>query len=243
MHDEDCAIGLRVKNIAGESWECYGDKRALDKEAVENLKRCVAAVQASAGEIYTAYSTRGASSPSDYAAWRMVPTLGSARSSNQVLAKLFTFDSERRQDLGRRRVWEFTTDWWFWSTALECKMSGYWNHPIVLSDINTAIPWSSISAVSPRIWSMRVFYQMPGGAIVWSAHADAEWTHVHDQPIVNAIPFTPLASIIWEGGNQVSAPPYSGSRLNEYLIRFAYTTLTASMFSKSIATLKVGAGS
>jgi len=208
MHDEDCAIGLRVKNAAGETWECYGDKRALDKEAAENLKRCVAAVQWSAGEIYTAYSTRGAPSPPDYAAWRMAPTLGSARSTSQALAKLFTFDSERRRDIKRRRVWEFTTDWWFWSTALECKTSGDCNNPIVLSSVRTAVRWSGISAVSPRIWSMGVFYQMPSGAIVQSVHSGAQWTRAHDPPIFDAVPFTPLASIIWEGGKQVSWPPY-----------------------------------
>jgi len=204
MHDEDSAIGLRVKNTAGESWECYGGNRALDKEAAENLKRCVAAVQLSAGEIYTAYSTRGASSSLDYAAWRMAPTLGSARSASQALAKLFTFDSERRRHIKRRRVRDLTTDWWFWSTAFECKTSGGWNYPIVLSGVRTAIRWSGISAVSPGIWSMGVFYQLPGGVIVQSGHSDAQWTTVHDPPIVSAVPFTPLASIIWEGGRQVS---------------------------------------
>ena len=208
MHDEDSAIGLRVTNSAGESWECYGGKRALDKEAVENLKRCVAAVQSSAGEIYTAYSTRRAPSPPNYAAWRMAPTLGSARSASQALAKLFTFDSERRRDIKKRRAWELTTDWWFWSTALECKTSGDWNYPIALSGARGAVQWSGISAVSPRIWSMRVFYQMPGGAIVQSVHLDSQWTQIHDQPIVNAVPFTPLASIMWDGGKQVSGPPY-----------------------------------
>jgi len=138
----------------------------------------------------------------------MAPTLWSARSTSQTLTKLFTFDSERRRDIERREVWEFTTDWWFWSTALECKTSGYWDHPIALAAVNTVIPWGGISAVSPRIWSMQVFYQMPGGDIVHSVHLDGQWTHIHDQPIVNAVPFTPLSSIIWEGGKQVSWPTY-----------------------------------
>jgi len=242
MHDEDCAIGLRVKNPAGESWECYGDKRALDRAAAENLRRCVAAVQASAGEIYIAYSVRRVPSPSNYTAWKMAPTLESARSTNQALAKLFTFDSERRRDIERRRTWEFTADWWFWSTALECKISGYWNHPTVLSDVNTATPWSGISAVSPRIWSMRIFYQMPGGAIVQSMHLDGQWTHLHDQPVVNAVPFTPLASIVWDGGKQVIWSPYSDTWPDGYAGRFACTTSTANISSKSIATLKAGVG-
>jgi len=209
MHDEDNAIGLRVENPDGESWECYGDKRAFDREAAENLKRCVAAVQASAGEIYTAYSTRRAPLPSNYAVWRMAPTLESARSTSQALATLFTFDMGKRRDVKKRRVWEFTTSWWFWSTALECKTSGYWDYPIVLSSARTtAVQWSSISAVSPTARSIQAFYQMPGGAIVQSAHFDGRWTHANSQPIVNAIPFTPLASVSWEDGKEVSGSPF-----------------------------------
>ena len=242
MHDEDCAIGLRVKNPGGESWECYGDRRALDKVAAENLKRCVAAVQSSADEIYAAYSTGESPSPPNYAAWRMAPTLESARSTSQALAKLFTFDLERRRDIERRRVWEFTTNWWFWSTALKCKTSGHWNYPIVLSSVRTAIQRGGISAVSPKAWSIRAFYQMPSGAIVQSAHFDGRWTHAHDQPIVDAIPFTPLASVSWRDGNQVSGFPISSTRPDRYIARFACTTLIANTFFKNIATLKVAAG-
>jgi len=213
MHDEDCAIGFQVKNPAGETWECCGDKRALDKAAAENLKRCVTPVQASAGEIYAAYSVRRVPLPSNYAAWKITPTLESVRSTNQELAKLFTFDSERRRDIKRRRAWEFKMDWWFWSTALECKTSGYWNYPIVLGGANSAIPWSGTSAVSPRASSIRAFYQMPGGAIVQNAHLDGRWTHAHSQPITNAVPFTPLASVTWEDGKEVSGSPLSGSGL------------------------------
>jgi len=209
MHDEDCAIGLQVKDPAGESWECYGDKRALDKVAAENLKRCVAAVQASADEIYTAYSTKQAPSPSTYTAWKIAPTLESARSTNQALTKLFTFDSERRQDVKKRLAWEFKTDWWFWSTAFECKTSGYWNYPITIDGVHTIIPWSGISVVSPRDRSMQVFYQVPGGAILQSVHSNNGWAHLHGLPIIGAVPFTPLASINWWDGKEVSGSPYS----------------------------------
>lgn len=205
MHDEDCAIGFTVKNPAGESWECYGDKRGLDGAAAENTKRCVAAVQASADEIYAAYSTERVPSPSVYAAWRIAPTLESARSTSQVLAKLFTSNLERRQDIGERRVWKFKTDWWFWSTAAECEASGYWKYPITLN-AHTVIPRSGISVVSPGIWSPRVFYQTPGGAILRSVYSEGQWIHAHDQPIASAVPFTPLASISWDGGKEVSGP-------------------------------------
>lgn len=207
MHDEDSSIGFRVENPAGEGWECYGDKRALDKVAAENLKYCVAAVQASANEIYTAYLTRQTPLPSTYAAWTIAPTLTSAQSTTQALASLFTLKLERRRDIKQRRVWEFETNWRFWSTALECKTSHYWDYPIVLGGAHRVTPWSGISIVSPRIWSTQIFYQVSGGAIVQSVLLDGQWTHVHDQPIASAVPFTPLASIDWNDGKEVSKPP------------------------------------
>ena len=208
MHDEDCAIGLQVSNTAGESWKCYGDKRMLDTEDAENLRRCVAAVQVSANEIYAAYSTKQAPSPSTYAAWRHAPTLESARSKNQELAKLFTFDSEKRKDIKERRIWQFKTDWWFWSTAAECEASGWWKYPISIDGPKLVIPWSGISVVSPRIWSLRVFCQMPGGAILQNVHLDGRWTRAIDQPTINAVPFTPLTSINWGDGKEVSRSRY-----------------------------------
>lgn len=184
---------------------CYGDKRALDKEAKENLRRCVAAVQASADEIYTAYKTKQA--PRTYVAWGIAPTLESASSPDQVLAKLFTLDLERRQNIKKRRAWEFTTNWWFWSTAAECEVSGWWKYPITIDGVHTVIPWSGISVVTPRFGSIRLFYQMPSGAIVQSVHLDGQWTNIHNQPIVDAVRFTPLASVNWEDGREVSVPP------------------------------------
>jgi hypothetical protein len=206
MHDEDSAIGLQVSNPAGESWQCYGDKRALDQESAENLKRCVAAVQASADEIYTAYSTGTAPSSSDYAAWKIAPTLDSARSTNQQLATLFTFDSGRRKGIKTRRVWEFTTNWWYWSTLAECKLSGYWNYPITLDGPQSIIRWSGISVVTPRESSLRVFYQTPNWGIIQSVYVDGVWTAI-DQPLIQAAPFSPLASITWDDGSEVSRFP------------------------------------
>ena len=121
MHDEDNAIGLQVNDPAGESWKCYGGKRALDKANEPNLKHCVAAAQASADEIYVAYSTGKTSSPSAYAAWEMAPTLESARSPEQELAELFTSDVKRRQDITQRRVRKFTDEWEYVTTYVACK--------------------------------------------------------------------------------------------------------------------------
>ena len=203
MHDEDCAVGLRVENPVGESWECYGDKRALNEVAAENLKRCVAAVQTSADEIYTAYLTKRAPPPSIYAAWGIAPTLESARSPGQALTTLFTSDWRRRRDIKARKTWTFGMYPPF-VTALECKSSGYWNPPITIDGAHSAIPWSGISAATSGNWLLRVFHQTPSGAIIQTVW-HSRWTRTHrDQPLVNAVLFTPLASITWNNGTEVS---------------------------------------
>ena len=207
MHDEDCAIGLQVSNPAGGGWKCYGDKRALDEGNAENLRRCVAAVQVSADEIYTAYSIRQAPSASTYAAWRHAPTLESARSPSQELTELFTFDLMRRHDITERRVREFTDKWQYFTTYVACEASGYWHYPITINGVRVVIPWSGISVVSPRYWPIRLFYQTPGGAIVQSLYLTDPWIHVHDRPIFSAVPFTPLASVDWKDGREVNVPP------------------------------------
>jgi hypothetical protein len=216
MHDEDCAIGFRVKNPAGEGWDCYGDRRALDKVAKENLKRCVAAVQASANEIYTAYSNKKA--PSTYAAWEIAPTLESARSRDQRLAPLFTLNLERREYLMKRTLWEFAKKWDPRVTSLKCVASGYWKQPIKIDGPRLVIPWSGISAVSARFRSSRVFYQAPGGEIAQSVGEDGKWTAVHDQPVAHAVPFSPLASVSWDDGKEVSWSPYFNTRSDGFRI-------------------------
>ena len=244
MHDEDNAIGLQVSDPSGEGWKCYGDKRALDEANELNLKRCVAAVQASADEIYVAYSTGEAPAPSAYAAWKIAPTLESARSPEQELVELFTSDMKRRQDIAQRRLRKFTDEWEYVTTYVACKTSGYWHHPITISGVHAVIPWSGVSVVSAGWWKIRVFYQTPGGAIVQSRYWNTnKWFYAHDNPIANAVPFTPLASISWKNGEEVSASPHDTStRSDGHMARFACTISTTNTFSKSVATLKVEAG-
>jgi hypothetical protein len=211
IHGEDYAIGLQVQNPAGGSWECHDNRRALYEVASENLRRCVAAVQASADEIHTSYLKKEA--PSTYAAWRIAPTLESVRSTSQALAELFTFDWEGRQDI---------------------------NHHITVDSTHTIIPRSGISAVIPTPWSLRVFYQMLDGTIFQSVHSSGQWTH--DQPVISALPFTPLASLSWNDGKEVSGLNTPGTWPDEDLGRFACTTSTTSTYSKSIVTLNVEVG-
>ncbi len=166
MHDEDNAIGFNVSNTAGDSWVCYGDKRALDEVDADNLKHCVSAVQASADEIFAAYKTKKVPSPSSYAAWTIVPTLQSARATDQTLATLFSFQAGKRVDIKKRRVWNFTDSWWFLTTAFEIKTSGYWNYPITIDGpgLSSIIPWTAIAVVVLKS-SFRVFYQLSSGDI------------------------------------------------------------------------------
>lgn len=228
-----------MSNPAGKSWDCFGDKRALDKVAAENLKYCVAAVQASADEIYTAYSTKKAPPSSEYEAWKIAPTLESARSTNQQLAPLFTFQRERRKSIKERRAWEFKTNWGFKSTVIECKASGRWKYPITIDRIHAIIPWSGTSAVSPKPRTLQVFYQMPDGSIVQTKHLHDEWAAVHDQPIIQAVPFSPIAAVTWDEGSEVSITHALNLQLDINVGRSACTILTMTTLSKSIATRQV----
>ncbi|KAK0184055.1 fungal fucose-specific lectin-domain-containing protein [Armillaria mellea] len=191
MHDEDNAIGIGAKNPAGQSWTLYGDKRALDSVNEDNKKHCVDSVQASADEIYRAYQIKQAPSPANYQAWTFAPTLESAN-AHQILARLFTFKSERRQVIKNRKLWNFKTDWWFWSTALECKTSG-----------------CAVAVTTPRVENIHVFYQQPDGGILQSEHLDGLWGGgLSKDPIFNAVLFTPLAAINFNSGKEASIRVY-----------------------------------
>ncbi|SJL06968.1 uncharacterized protein ARMOST_10310 [Armillaria ostoyae] len=190
MHDEDNAIGIDAKNPAGQSWTLYGDKRALDSVNEDNKTRC-------------AYQTKQAPSPANYQAWTFAPTLESAN-AHQTLATLFTFKNERRKVIENRMLWNFKTDWWFWSTALECKTSDWWNYPITINGLQNIIPWSAVAVTTPRVWHIHVFYQQPGGGILQSEHLDGLWGGGPSKdPIFNAVLFTPLAAINFNGGKEV----------------------------------------
>lgn len=131
MHDEDCAIGLDVQNIGGEKWTLYGDKRGLDTVNEESKRRCLAAIQASADEIYDAWKTQIKPDRQKYRAWAHAPTLESAYGS-QTLAALFTPGDKRRVNIKDRRDHSYTTSWWFATTAAQCANSGRWKYPITI---------------------------------------------------------------------------------------------------------------
>lgn len=76
MHDEDSYNGLMVSSSANRGqWPAYGDKRMMDPDNATNLGIAQGALQASAQEIYAAFSSGHAADPSTYAALQMIPAL------------------------------------------------------------------------------------------------------------------------------------------------------------------------
>ncbi|KAH9897836.1 fungal fucose-specific lectin-domain-containing protein [Cubamyces lactineus] len=187
MHDKDCDIGLTVKNPAGETWTCYGDKRVLDKKDAEDLRRCVTAIQASADEVSEAFVGKNAPSSSNYKAWTIAPVLASAQDPSETLSALFRYADaeeevlERRSFLNNRRVREYTVNWDAKQTVKDYISSGWWKYPIT-----------------------RVYYQNSLGGILENAHIDGQWKETVNSPqVLDAAPFTPLAAINWDDGNQI----------------------------------------
>ncbi|WP_440107738.1 hypothetical protein [Acidovorax sp. BL-A-41-H1] len=121
MHDEDSYHGLTVRNARGETWRAYGDKKLLDHGDEENLRRVVAAVQASAGEIWNAFAS--GQLPERYAALACTPDLAALqdRHSAANLSPLFTAETGgqvlRRKDVVDLASRDWTHDWWLASTV------------------------------------------------------------------------------------------------------------------------------
>ncbi|KAK0672543.1 hypothetical protein QBC41DRAFT_380446 [Cercophora samala] len=127
MHDEDNAIGLSVESPIGRAWHTFGDKKLLDGEDVANKNEAWNAVRASADEIYAAWQTGTVPARVDYAAWKYAPILSTVTS---IVAPLFREDGQRRADIRKRCQAKYTSNYWFWSTAADCALSGLWTYPI-----------------------------------------------------------------------------------------------------------------
>ncbi|KAI0676396.1 fungal fucose-specific lectin-domain-containing protein [Trametes maxima] len=210
MHDEDAAIGLSVKNPAGRSWDCYGHGRALDRAAATNLKCCVAAIQASADEVYEAYSGNAVLETQSYKAWAFAPTLESVHDV-QTLTPLFTYSEDgpkkdvlRRKTIASRRCRAFTTDWCFQTTALECHHSRWWGPAITTDGQPRILPWTDFAIVGPRGGCAKLYYQDASGGVLESVYTEARgrWEGgVNDLPLFDAALGTPLAAVGWPGGS------------------------------------------
>ena len=67
------------------------------------------------------------------------------------------------------------------------------------------IPSSGLAVVTPKLGSLRLFYQLPGGPIGQTVQLNGLWTQ--SAPTFSAVPLSPLASITWNEGGEVSMPP------------------------------------
>jgi hypothetical protein len=63
------------------------------------------------------------------------------------------------------------------------------------------IPASGLACVAPRLWSLRLFYQQPGGPIGQTVHVDGVWSQAPST--FSAVPLSPLASITWNEGKEI----------------------------------------
>jgi hypothetical protein len=109
--------------------------------------------------------------------------------------------------------------------------------PILISPI----PGTGISVVTNELWSLRLFYQLLDGHIEQSTHLKGVWTN--QQLTFSPVDDTPLASITYNNGKEVSKPlDVAGTQADAHACRFACTTLTKTTWSKNIATLKARAG-
>lgn len=201
MHDEDNAIGLSVKNPAGEQWTAYGDKRALDQENDENKKRCVAALQVSADEIYTAWKGKVKPSKSSYRAWAHAPTLESARGPQTLAPLVLAEHEQRRATIKNRRNHSLTSHWTFPGTAFECLNSGWWNYPITIDGPPGILDGSDVAATATGELKCNVYYQSAQGVI--REHVkDGGWKATNSSTF-SARMFSPLAAISFDSGKEV----------------------------------------
>jgi hypothetical protein len=117
MHDEDSDHGLKVHNEAGDSWTAYGDKRLLDSVSKENRNIAVRAVQASADDVWKAYTGGG----DLYRALEFIPNLAQVGNvdTKENFSPLFLVKdgvAARRNDVANRQDYSWTKDWWGWTT-------------------------------------------------------------------------------------------------------------------------------
>lgn len=202
MHDEDCAIGLSVENPKGETWTAYGDKKALDQANVDNKNRCIAAVQASADEIFQAFTSKTVPAEADYKAWAYAPTLASA-TGPQALVPLFKSGTVRRVDIKNRRLSEFTNSFWFPTTAALCAFSHWWDYPITIDGPIQLLTPSPLAATDTSPLYCRVFFQTAAGAIRQSSSANGVWT-LDSSTLFTAKLNTPLAALNYNNGKEVN---------------------------------------
>jgi hypothetical protein len=222
MHDEESAIGLTVQNGNGETWTAYGDARAFDAVAATNKAKCLAAVQASADEIYRAYSSYNTIPPSQYAYQNLVPLLDLnklVRDESQTLVPLFrckdangdfTLNPPQNGKVYRRQNVENRTNWTSWMEEADLPnllstlyLSAWWDRPMTVDGPKCFLDKSGLTAASMLDGSYRVYIQERDGEIVEASCTDGTWANALAHVTYNAKKYTPLAAYVKSNGQEV----------------------------------------
>ncbi|KAK0216588.1 hypothetical protein EDD85DRAFT_798383 [Armillaria nabsnona] len=128
------------------------------------------------------------------------------------------------------RLWNFKTNWWFWSTALKCKTGGWWDYPIMINGLRNIIPWSTVAATTLGVWHLHV---LPA-AWQWYTSEPTK------DPIFNAVLFTPLAAINFNGGKEISVLVYYLDE--QYVLQeYCYSAHKGRWFSDELGDMKIQA--
>ena len=71
--------------------------------------------------------------------------------------------------------------------------------------MSSPIPGTGLAVVTDRLWSLRLFYQLLNSHVEQNRHVDGVWTN---EPLTfSPVDDTPLASITYSAGREVSEPP------------------------------------
>lgn len=125
MHNEENAFGLHVHNKRGDVWVAFGDRSYFSDKDDENAALVIEAVQTSADEVFSAYST-GSTASAD-AATNLVPIPDEIGDNvNLDISPLFYWDAKskkvfRREDMTNVYDKHWTDSWWGWSTLVELR--------------------------------------------------------------------------------------------------------------------------
>lgn len=154
MHDEDSAIGLDVTNQRGDAWRCIGDDYLDDVPAgVETKRLCIEAIQISADEVYDAFTSKKVIPKELFGALKLVPSVNPTQELAPLFRKNTYGEIERRgswlvkpsfslhlwdYNIDRTDHTDYTANFSYMATYVECYQSGRWKWPLKLNDMESS---------------------------------------------------------------------------------------------------------
>jgi hypothetical protein len=88
--------------------------------------------------------------------------------------------------------------------------------PVASDDRPLPLRGHGISVVTEGLWSLRIFYQLLEGQIGQRRYLDGEW--IDEDINVRAVSISPLASVTYDGGKEVSRPYFRSTRPNGWYV-------------------------